>query len=263
MSRQRSRDSWWTEQTGGMPHWAILVSALFVVTILAWALLTMPQRSAAEPDASRSPRPVPTFYSGTTTETPTDIEFPRQADGSIGAVFLGDSLTYGLFASSEDAGYRPQVVNALSAVAPVNASRGGQTGNTVATVSESSEIPADTGLVVLALGTNDVWNTPVPDYTAQYKALIEKVRTSAPDAVLVCLSVWANPDGARDYNPPISAACEAAGGTYVLISDLFDTEGMRGPSGVEAFGGTSDDFHPSDAGYAAIADRVTAALQLQ
>jgi len=184
------------------------------------------------------------------------------ADGSIGAVFLGDSLTYGLFASSEAAGYRPQVVAALNEIAPVQATRGGQTGNTVQTVGESATIPGDTGLVVLALGTNDVWNTPVPDFTAHYTALADKVQTSAPNAAVICLGVWANADGARNYDPPVRDNCERIGGTFVPIADLFDEAGMRGPSGVEAFGGVSDDFHPNDAGYAAIADRVKAALRL-
>lgn len=244
-----------------MPMWGIAGAGALILVLAAVAFaVAIPQQVSADPE--RTPRPVPSFSLGTQDTPDAPPTYPRQGDGAIGAVFLGDSLTYGLFASSEEAGYRPQVINALSTVAPVNASRGGQSGNTVATVSASANIPPDTGLVVLALGTNDVWNTPVADFEAQYRALVEKARTSAPDAVLVCLSVWANPDGARNYNPPISSACERAGGEYVLISDLFDMEGMRGPSGVEAFGGVSDDFHPNDAGYAAIAQRVKEALRL-
>jgi lysophospholipase L1-like esterase len=190
------------------------------------------------------------------------VEFPRNADGGITAVFLGDSLTYGLYASSEEAGYRPQVVAALNAVAPVTATRGGQTGNTVQTVSDSATIPADAGLVVLALGTNDVWKTDLPTFGEQYSNLVAKVRSSAPDAVIACLGVWANPDGARGYNKPIKSSCDAGNGIYVPISPLFNEEGMRGPAGVEAFGGVSDDFHPNDTGYAAIAAMVNEALQL-
>lgn len=259
----RQAGGFWQQEYGGMPMWGIVGSLILVGAIVVGVLVARPADVNA--GTQRELIPVPTFSLGTdaSPEAASPPEFPRQADDAIGAVFLGDSLTYGLYASSEDAGYRPQVVSALSSIAPVNATRGGQTGNTVATVSASATIPEDTGLVVLALGTNDVWNTPVTDFAAQYQGLVSKVRESSPNAELVCLSVWANPDGARNYNPPISSACEAAGGTYVLISDLFDAEGTRGPSGVEAFGGVSDDFHPNDTGYAAIAQRVKEALQLQ
>lgn len=178
-------------------------------------------------------------------------------------VFAGDSLTYGLYASTEEAGYRPQVVAALEEDGPVSASRGGQTGNTVATVGESIEFPATTDLVVLALGTNDVFNTDKAEYGESYRALVRKVQAEAPEAALVCLGTWSNVDGARNYDPMIREACTVAGGRFLPITDLFDTPGMKGPAGVEAFGGVSDDFHPNDTGYGAIADRVLGAITVE
>jgi acyl-CoA thioesterase-1 len=192
----------------------------------------------------------------------TDNRLPitRPEAAPLKAVFAGDSLTYGLFASSEAAGYRPQVVAALSTSGPVEASRGGQVGNKIADVSASITFPADTNLIVLALGTNDVWKTDAKVAKEQYTSLVEKARTSAPDAALVCLGVWSNKDGARNYDPAIKQPCLAAGGIFLPITDLFEKETNRGPAGVQAFGGASDTFHPNDAGYKAIADRLLSAV---
>lgn len=254
MAKRRSQ-SWMSSEIGGLPMWALIALAATMMLVGSWAALTSLTREAA-PLSTRTP------WTPTISDEIDFVDFPTRGDGSIGAVFLGDSLSYGLYASSEAAGFRPQVIDALSSVAPVSASRGGQTGNTVQTVGDSAEIPPDTGLVVLELGTNDVWKTPVSDFSRQYQALVAKVTDAAPDAVLVCLGVWANIDGSRNYNPSIQTPCEEAGGIYVPISPLFEKDGMRGPAGVTSFGGTSDDFHPNDDGYAAIAQMVNASLDL-
>lgn len=192
------------------------------------------------------------------------LQVARPTDGRpLKVVFAGDSLTYGLFASSEAAGYRPQVVSALEQGGPVEWTRGGKTGNTVGATADTITPDTDTNLVVLALGTNDVWKTEVPDFTAQYTGLVEKVRATAPNTAIMCLGVWANPDGARLYDPLVEAACEASGGAFVAIGDLYEPTENRGPAGVEAFGGVSDNFHPNDAGYAAIAKRVLASMRVQ
>lgn len=256
--RRRRSGHWWARNIGGLPVWVALTAVVGAAAVVVVAVSIGPSRQPGEAQRPASPKPTPTVE--VTTEPV--VEFARDAEGNIGAVFLGDSLTYGLYASSEAAGYRPQVIETLSAIAPVNATRGGQTGNTVLTVSESATIPADTGLVVLALGTNDVWNTPQPDFAVQYTALADKVAASAPEAQVVCLGVWSNVDGVRNYDQHIKPECERIGGTYIKIGDLFETEGNRGPSGVESFGGVSDDFHPNDTGYAAIAQRVKEALTL-
>lgn len=214
--------------------------------------------------------PIPTSpqvarYSAAPTATTTDgaLAVQRPANGPLRVVFAGDSLTYGLSASSEAKGYRPQVVAGLSESGPVEASRGGQTGNRIKTVADSIKFPVDTNLVVLALGTNDVWKTDVGDVASQYKALVAKVNKSAPDAQLVCLGVWSNADGTRNYDPPIQAACEDGGGKFISIGDIYEDEKNRGPEGKPAFGGISDKFHPNDAGYKAIADRLLSFVSVE
>lgn len=187
----------------------------------------------------------------------------RPASGPLKIVFAGDSLTYGLFASTESKGYRPQVVDALGKSGPVEFSRGGHTGNRIKQVSDSITFPADTNMVVLALGTNDVWKTDVADAAAHYKALVRKVTTSVPNTPFACLGVWSNVDGARNYDPVIQSACEAGGGKFIRLTDIFETEGSRGPAGRASFGGISDKFHPNDAGYKAISDRLLSFVSVE
>lgn len=187
----------------------------------------------------------------------------RPSDRPLNVVFAGDSLTYGLFASTEAKGYRPQVVAALEADGPVDWSRGGQTGNTVGTVAKSIEFPQATDLAVLALGTNDLGKTPVKRFTADYEALVAKVKNQAPDAAILCLGPWADGDGSTTYGPLIEEACEAGGGSYAPLTDLYTKPKHHGPAGVESFGGKSDVFHPNDSGYKAIADRVLAHIKVK
>jgi len=235
---------------------------LISVAVLA-AAVTLTTACAPEPPPVS--QKVADYYSAMPTRAvlSNSLTVKRPADGPLKVVFAGDSLTYGLFASSEAKGYRPQVVAALAKSGPVEASRGGQTGNRIKTVADSIKFPADTHMVVLALGTNDVWKTDAADVTTQYKALMAKVNTSAPAAAVACLGVWSNVDGARNYDPPIQAACEDGGGKFISINDIYDEPGARGPAGRASFGGISDEFHPNDAGYKAIADRLLSVVAVE
>lgn len=88
-----------------------------------------------------------------------------EATPPLRIVFAGDSLTYGLYASDERLGYRELVNAEMSHSRDVEQSRGGQTGNTARTVADSIEVVSDTDVVVLAVGTNDMWKTD-PDVFA-------------------------------------------------------------------------------------------------
>lgn len=180
--------------------------------------------------------------------------------GDTRIVFAGDSLTYGLYASSEDRGYRELVVAELSRTVAVQQSRGGQTGNTAGAVADSITAAPDTTDIVLAVGTNDVWKTPPETFASDYDDLMQVTHGRAPDARLVCLGVWQNADGARAYDAVVRSQCDDAEGVFVPITDLFDDPANRGPAGRVVFGGVSDDFHPNDAGYRSIADRILAVL---
>jgi lysophospholipase L1-like esterase len=185
-------------------------------------------------------------------------------DGAVDIVFLGDSLTGSWFASSDSAGFRPQVIAAIEEQGfTVNASRADQEGGRVAEVAATANIPSDTDLVILELGTNDLWKTEERDFEEQYQDLVDMVRETAPDAALLCLGVWGNGDAARMLDVYISTPCTEAGGTFVPLWHLFVRNDTRGPAGVERYRGISDDFHPNDHGYDLIAGLVLSGLRIE
>lgn len=208
--------------------------------------------------------PAPTTFTPAPMTTPDEksepfLEWPDK--GPLEVVFAGDSLTYGLYASEESKGYRPQVVAELEEEGNVEWSRGGQSGNKVETVTDSISFPKSSDLIVLELGTNDVWETDVDVFARQYEDLVAKAEKAAPDAALVCLGVWSNVDGGRNYDPLIKEPCVEAGGKFIPLHPLYEEGSNRGPAGRDTFGGVSDDFHPNDDGYAAIAEKVLEALR--
>lgn len=267
LAEERRKRTWYIEhqkkkRRAKLKRWTVISLPVILVLAIALAVsgyLTAQNREPAKADATSTqqnrevanPSPSPTSK-----PAPNTLSVKRPSDRALGVVFAGDSLTYGLFASKESKGYRPQVVASLEKGGPVKWSRGGQTGNKVSTVAESIKFPKSTDLAVLALGTNDIWKTPVGDFATDYKALIAKVKNQAPDAAILCMGAWTDVDGSRNYDHLIEDACEAGGGRYVPITDLNNNPKNHGPAGVESFGGISDVFHPNDSGYKAIADRV-------
>lgn len=171
-------------------------------------------------------------------------------------LITGDSLAAGFFASTDAQGFSALVTGALGRVTPTTVSRAHET---LSTVSGVTDVPADLGLAVIELGTNDVGiPTPLADFEAQYAELVGRIRTSSPEAAIVCAGTW-TADGA-DYDGIIAGVCTANAGRYVSLADLFATPDFHGPSGRDTFAGPGDDFHPNDAGHRAIADAVLAVL---
>jgi len=112
--------------------------------------------------------------------------------------------------------------------------------------SATSGIDARTA-VVLQLGDNAVV-TGSPAFTASYSALLAAV--SARQS-LVCLSTWWWDSG---KDAMIKAQCEAHGGRYVFIGDIYPTRADVIPAGENP--AVVD--HPHDPSMAVIAQRVLA-----
>lgn len=245
----------------------IVAAVVAVVLLLALALAlgrgtattadATPPPTATSPRVTHTPRPTPT-PPRTVTPTPasTLLPVPRDAEGAARVLVTGDSLAAGFFATTAEQGFAALVADALAPVELTAVSRAHQTLTTVAGV---TDVPPDLDVAVIELGTNDVGiPTPLADFEAQYADLVTRIRSSSPDAALVCGGTW-TADGAA-YDEVVARVCTASGGRYVALADLFANPAFHGPDGRDTFVGEGDDFHPNDAGHRAIADAVLAVL---
>ncbi|HSP52653.1 MAG TPA: SGNH/GDSL hydrolase family protein [Cryobacterium sp.] len=186
------------------------------------------------------------------------VQVTRPADRPLRVLFVGDSISYGLNAERQDLGFRPLMVDALSADGPVQEFHKNRAGATTRTVSRLLNVPKDLDLAVVELGTNDVVDQTAPDdFERSYRSLLQRVHTESPGAPLLCVGTWGSAggaDGSDTYNAIIEAECARRGGAFVSLYGLYPDEANRGPAGRAVVGGTSDRFHPNDTGYREIAE---------
>lgn len=201
------------------------------------------------------------------TAAPGFLEVPRPANNApMFVTFLGDSITNSWGASTFWQGFRPQLTNEWAQngrIDPVVTAVSGATLNEVAQV---ANIPAKSNLVVIELGTTDNGDvkTPPAVFRDQYKALIERVRTTAPDAAIVCLGTWRSQKEGLELDSIIAGECGVENAKYLTLRDLYSDTTNRGPEGRPIYlgGGVGDSFHPNDAGYAAIKQRIADYVQI-
>jgi lysophospholipase L1-like esterase len=201
--------------------------------------------------------------------------FPA-APAPLRIVVLGDSLALGTGATDPANGLTFRIYRALAAGRPgseiTNFAIGGTRASDVRRLEVGSLDPHATDLVLLIAGGNDVVRrTPPVAFERAYRGLLAAIRARVPRATVVAFGV---PDVARSplfadsraKTEALSRADDAAvkraaadGGAAFV--DLFDYT-SRDAASAEFF--SSDDFHPSDAGYARLAEfalpRVAGAL---
>ncbi|WP_213816168.1 SGNH/GDSL hydrolase family protein [Glaciihabitans sp. dw_435] len=188
------------------------------------------------------------------------LDVPRGLD-PLKVLFIGDSLTGSLYASTEANGFRPLMVKAMKETGPVVAVEGHRNGGDTADVSELENLGTDQDLAVVELGTNDYNVTTIEDFTTDYRAILAQIVASSPNVKLLCVGSWQQPDRGAPYDAVIKSECETQGGVYRSLQTLQTKEALRGPAGkTGVYGGTSDDFHPNDDGYAAIAELLVGAI---
>ncbi len=179
-------------------------------------------------------------------------------------LFSGDSLSDGWYASTEDLGFVKLLTNDLSlreqGAEIFHAHRHGYR---LQDVTSEFSVPADLDLAIIELGTNDVRKqTSVNDFTSQYIDYLQEITASSPEVQLICVGVYAKQgDLSEDLDKIIRAKCNAFGGTFVRIRDLYDEENLKGPMGNSTWAGDADLGHPNDAGHAVITKRIENALQ--
>lgn len=175
--------------------------------------------------------------------------------------YVGDSLTAGLFASTEERTFRALTTAAVAAGGPSEEQGTAIVGGTVQDKLELAEqLPQHQHLYVVELGTNDLTQVDYQTFAVQYETLLERVRDASPEAALVCLGTWRPPAQGANFDLVIRQLCERYGGAYRRLADLQAEPSHRGPEGVDTFEGPSDDFHPNDAGHQAIHERVMSAV---
>jgi acyl-CoA thioesterase I len=177
-------------------------------------------------------------------------------------VFIGDSLTVGLYASTIDHTYASVLAVRWKATLLDRVGVAGVHADGLLDAVEHME-PGATDAVV-EVGTNDFVNTVPTDFNHAYRALIAAVQRREPHARVVCVGIWRSaiertPWGAgpETYDALIEAACP---GPFVSLQALTSDPSLRGPAKQATFRGPSDSFHPNDRGHDAIAAAIDAAV---
>lgn len=235
--RRSSRDSFWTQQYGGMPVWGLALAAVALLAAAAIAVpaaLSQPARSEAS-----TLRPLPTM---------------AQPEVKPRVVFIGDSYTGG---SEEDSGASsrwPELVADELDVRSTVLAQGGSgyvtTGPSgVPITDEAAEIPADASVVVVFGSRNDFAQDGSVGAAAD--AMYSEIEARAPSArVLIVGPAWVDsnpPSTILNSNEELREAAAIHGFQFVAATDagiLMDEPKLIGRDGV----------HPNDAGHVALAD---------
>ncbi|HEY7982776.1 MAG TPA: SGNH/GDSL hydrolase family protein [Ktedonobacterales bacterium] len=174
--------------------------------------------------------------------------------------FLGDSLTWGLAATTPAQSFAALVTDGVKGA---RTGYDGEFGNTAQLGAQDlHEKPAPTGIDIFVIewGTNDV--QPPDVYQANYRFIVQTLRAANPSARIVCLRPWQDPN--NGYQPAywhaIQAECGASPAVAVDLAPLYLDMSLHGPGGSDTYRGPRDWFHPNDAGHAAVAQAILAAL---
>lgn len=184
-------------------------------------------------------------------------------DETLQITFIGDSLTAGLHATTERDTYRYLTATALAGDGPYEQGGAGIVGGTVEnTLTSNQEFPEEQDVYVVELGTNDAREVDFRTFGVQYEALLDRVRDASPNAALICLGTWRPPSVGANHDLMIRQQCESHGGVFRRLTDLEAKPTNIGPRGRKTFEGRSDNFHPNNAGHAAISGRALTAIDV-
>jgi len=177
---------------------------------------------------------------------------------------MGDSLTEGFYASTsekrfaevyakmleENLGYEVEVKGV--------AGYGGTTINGIKGLDEI--IAQNPDLITIEFGTNDSDpnnGSNIDTFTANLNLMIESVSNiNGKSTKIILVTTWNQGAKAQPFDAAIKAAGEKYGLPVADISDIWLDASNKGPEGVETFKGTSDNWHPNDAGMQKIAERI-------
>jgi acyl-CoA thioesterase I len=248
------------------PKWINGITACVLVIIAAAVLVwQLPApKHVTVPGGERVP-PVPAASvsaSFSDPGTPGTYKLRVPSKRNLRVLFVGDSLSGSVFASTHDKGWVPQIVaelrrrgHTVEQMLPtkVTVTRGKSRG-----AAEIKALPDGADITFVEIGTNDVNHVPTPVFADEYRAMVHRIRRASPHTKLMCLGVWSVPAARQgtidEYNGIIAQGCR--GGTYFPLTDIWRNAGFHGPAGRATWDGAGDAFHPNDDGYHAIATRV-------
>lgn len=218
----------------------IALLLLVSVTVVATGCSALPPKAAAAASPTPSPKP------------------PRKS-----VVFIGDSLTVGLYASTIDTTFASLLAVRWKATLLDRVGVAGVQADGLRSAVQTMEPGAN--YVVLEVGTNDFVKLAPGEFNQSYRALIAALQRREPHARIVCLGLWRSADerspsgqGPEVYDALIQAACP---GPFVPLLGLFMDPANRGPANQQTFRGPSDTFHPNDRGHDAIATAIASEVK--
>ena len=193
-------------------------------------------------------------------QNPNKVDVSLLPGEELRVTFVGDSLTYGLYATEPARTFREQMVADWRGEGPVGENPYALAGGTTIDALGNPDFPRDQHLYVVELGTNDAVQISHRAFRHNYDELLGRIRASSPNAGLLCVGLWRPRDVASRFDTIIKDLCEVRGGQFRSISDLAEDEHLRGPADTSTFAGPADTFHPNDLGHSAIARRLVDAV---
>lgn len=193
------------------------------------------------------------------------IKLSVPQDRPLSVFYAGDSLSYGLYSSTEANGYRFLLNDELRKHGEIVEHRATKADEKalfkIGNVQNIPESGVDIAILELGtndLGTNEVGSRTEPDlFHKQYQDLVRNVQRSA-GVQIICVGVWGGSGQtiSDPYDFEIQKVCQEHGGQYVDLTAAFELKDTFGPKGAPSWLGISDGFHPNDKGHRLIADLI-------
>lgn len=186
----------------------------------------------------------------------------KENRGNLVYAPMGDSLTEGFFATSDEAKYVSVFADYLNEGLGYNVSVGGISGyggiskNGVAGVGSIIQQAPD--LVSLEYGTNDAdqkRGISATTLAENLTTIIEDLNSSQKPPKIFLITTWKN-DTDGSYDKAIKQVADKYGYPVVDIHNIWEDPDNSGPAGKTTFKGKSDDFHPNNKGMELIAQKM-------
>lgn len=193
---------------------------------------------------------------------------PAQSAARPRLLVMGDSLTVGLFATSEQNGFKHHLASLLSA--DLGSCYGPQLAQVVTCWETYQAWQPD--IVVIEVGLNDVSSPQSTDsaWTAVYADLVADIQATGATVVITTMfhgvaSSHPNYATYEHYNGHIASIANESGAiladVWAATRDCADCISQPGAPSPFAPYWEGDNFHPSDAGHLLIAETIYQSLQ--